>query len=93
MNTEPEDKIVYVLIDGGADGKDTPSIAYASFDRVEFDKYYDNMQFPNSYRKDKQIVEINTAKKEALVKLDGIQRLVLGLPSHELPNKTQTPRK
>jgi len=68
-------KIAYLLMD---DGEERPIISYAFWDEVERDKKHENMGVNKNFlRKDEIIVDYEKRRAEALVKLDGLDRLLL----------------
>lgn len=74
-------KIVFTSVDNGIDGRMKDNILYASFDEDEIKSLY-NKDKSKSWRTLKeQIVDVDEARKSALRKLNGIDRLVLGLPN------------
>lgn len=81
------DKIVYLVTDYGVDGRAPESIVYASFDRLQRDKYFDNLKFGYYYSKAKRIIDTEHERKQALAKLNGVYKLVLGIDQEVLPVK------
>ena len=79
-------QIVYTVTDSGVDGMSKTSILYATFDEAERDKML-SVDKSKAWRSTSEtIVDVETARARALRKLDGIDRLVLGLsawPSKE----------
>lgn len=77
-------KIVYFAADNGVDGRGPETILYASFEEEELKKMLE-ADSAKAWRTPKEkIVDINVARKAALGKLDGIDRLVLDLPAWSL---------
>ncbi len=74
------DKIVYIAIDNGIDGKEKDNILYASFDEIQFNELLNRDKSRNFRTPHKIIINVAVARREALAKLNGIDRLVLGLP-------------
>jgi len=74
------DKIVYTVTESGMDGRAPTSIRFASFDK-EVRDLWDDGQGKNKcyYSKARQIVDIEHETKQALAKLDGLQRLMLNI--------------
>lgn len=74
-------RIAYLATDNGIDGREPTKVMYASFDEKERDALL-NADKSKAWRsKAEQIVDVEAARKKALAKLDGIDRLVLGLPA------------
>lgn len=74
-------RIAYLATDNGVDGREPTTVMYASFDEKERDALL-NADKAKAWRsKGEQLVDVEAARKKALAKLDGIDRLVLGLPA------------
>ena len=74
-------QIIYIAVDNGIDGMAKDSILYASFDESELIKLMNKDKSKPWRTKKEVIVDVDSAKKQALRKLNGIDRLVLGLPN------------
>lgn len=74
-------QIAYMAVDNGIDGTSKDSILYASFDEDELKRLHQKDKSKNYRTLKEQIVDVEVAKKQALAKLNGIDRLVLGLPN------------
>lgn len=74
-------QIAYVAIDNGMEGRSPDTIMYASFDEDNLAILHQKDKSRAWRRKSEQIVDIEAARKKALGKLDGIDRLVLDLPN------------
>lgn len=72
-------QIVYWAADNGMDGMMPSKCMYASFSETELDAMI--AADPNKAwrRKEMEIVDVEFAKKKALAKLNGIDKLVIGL--------------
>ena len=70
-------KIVYVATDNGVDGREQTTVMYASFGEDE----RNSMLAADKSKAWRGKSERMIARKNALAKLDGIDRLVLGLPA------------
>ena len=79
MITKTHKRIVYTCVDSGVDGKDKPRIVHAFFHEHERDKAFNDSKNKAYLSKQEQIVEVNSAEQAALAKLDGLDKLVLGL--------------
>ena len=79
------DKIVYTISSYGEDGRAPESIVVASFNENYINKTIKNLKFPNYYSKNKRIVEVESAAKQALAKIDGLDRLLLEISDRKLP--------
>lgn len=74
-------QIIYLVNDEGIDGMAPSRTLYASFDEKERDDLLAKDKSKAWRVKAEKIIDTDTAKTQALAKLDGIDRLVLGLPS------------
>ncbi len=72
-------QIVYTITDNGVDGRDRTSTVYASFTESERDERLSREPSKAWKEKGETIVDVGTARAQALAKLDGLDRLVLGL--------------
>lgn len=72
-------QIVYVATDSGIDGRAPEKVLYAAFDEQTRDNLVAADKSRNWRGKKEVIVDVSLARKQALAKLDGIDRLVLGL--------------
>jgi len=79
------DKIVYTISSYGEDGRAPESIVVASFSEKYIDHSLNNLKFPNYYSKNKRIVEVKSATKQALARINGLDRLLLGISDRTLP--------
>jgi hypothetical protein len=71
--------IAFWIADAGIDGREPKKIVYASFSEPERDEMFAADKNKNWRHKGEQIINVEVAKKEALAKLNGIDRLVLGI--------------
>ena len=74
-------RIAFVATDNGIDGREKTSKLYASWDEEELKKMHNRDKSKAWRRLTEEIVDEEKARKVALAKLNGIDRLVLGLPS------------
>ena len=74
-------KIVYVATDKGVDGREQTTVMYASFGEDERNSMLAADKSKAWRGKSERIIDVEIARKNALAKLDGIDRLVLGLPA------------
>jgi len=81
------DKIVYLIVDHGVEGREKESINVASFSEKYINHTLGNLKFPNYYSKTKRIVEVDSATKQALSRINGLDRLLLGISDRQLPTK------
>jgi len=72
-------RIVYTIIDSGVDGREKSRTVYASFLELERDERFDKDPSKAWKMKGESIVDVGTARAQALAKLDGLDKLVLGL--------------
>ncbi len=72
-------KIAYLIIDNGCDGRERDNIIYASWDETERDNALEKSPNKGYYRTDEKIVNEGHTRENALAKLNGIERLTLGL--------------
>ena len=78
------DKIVYLITDNGMDGRAPTSIVFASYDSQECDDTYNRSKNKAYYGQSKKIIEIEKETRQAMVKLDGVQRLMLDIDQREV---------
>ena len=78
------DKIVYTITDSGTDGRNSPKDIFASWDKDERDVEYKHSRNKAYYSTAKRIVEVESEQKQALAKLDAVQRLLLDVEQKEL---------
>lgn len=74
-------QIVYLAVDNGIDGLSKTNVLYAAFTEVERDAMIEADKSKAWRSKKEVIVDPAVARNQALAKLDGIDRLVLGLPA------------
>jgi len=74
-------KIVFIAIDNGIDGREKDEILYASFDEDELKALHKKDKSAAWRRLDEKIIDVESAQRQALSKLNGVDRLVLGLPN------------
>ncbi len=77
-------KIVYLITDSGVDGREQTKVIYASYDEQERDKVHEASKNKNWHAKSMRIAEVERETKQALAKLDGISRLLLGLDQKDI---------
>jgi len=73
------DKIAYILIDHGMDGREPETIVFAAYTAEARDAWYDASPNRNYYSKEKRIIEVEKEYDKAMRTLYGIERLVLDL--------------
>lgn len=73
--------IIYSAVDNGIDGMEKESVLYSSFDEAELKSQIQKDPSRAWRRVKEQIIDTDSAKQQAFSKLNGIDRLVLGLPS------------
>ena len=78
---EPTMKIVYEAIDNGIDGRDKDNILYATFSEEELKELHSKDKSKVWRRLSQKIINVKVSRKQALAKLNSIDRLVLGLPN------------
>lgn len=84
-------RIVYVAIDNGIDGRDKDSILYAAYSDLEIAALFAADKSKAWRRMTHQTIDPAVAYQQALAKLNGIDRLVLGLkpwPDNTAPPDT-----
>lgn len=79
-------RIVYTVIDSGVDGREPAKVLYATFSETERDALLEQDAAKAWRSKAEAIVDEAAAVGEALAKLNGVDRLVLGLSAW--PSKT-----
>ena len=80
-------RIMYMAEDNGVDGRAPTSIVFAAFDEGERDRMVANAKSGAWYTKTERIVDVEQETKAALAKLDGVERLLLGLPQRLDPGE------
>jgi len=81
------DKIVYLVTDHGMDGRDKESIIFASYNEQIASDWFEESPNKAWYTKTKRIVETEQDAKQALAKLDGLERLLLNIQQRPNPKK------
>ena len=74
-------QIVYVVTDSGIDGLAPTTVLYASFEERERDAMVEADKAKAWRSKAEKIIDVASARAQALAKLDGVDRLVWGLPA------------
>lgn len=74
-------RIIFMAVDNGIDGMEKDSILYASFDEDVLDSLIKADKSKAWRTKKEKIIDVEQATKKALAKLDGVDRLLLGLPT------------
>ena len=74
-------KIVYIAVDNDIEGNEEDDILYASFNEDELKSLHNKDKSKNYRKLSEIIVDVDVARANALAKLDGVDRLILGLPS------------
>lgn len=72
-------RIAYVITSSGEDGRAPKEIEKAFWHEHERDKAFDKDRNKAYLSKEDIIVDADKAKAEAMTKLDGLEKLVLGL--------------
>lgn len=72
-------RIVYLVTDNGIDGRERTSIVAAAWTENARDKLIEKDPAKNWRGKEERIIDEAFARKEALAKLDGLDRFLLGL--------------
>lgn len=79
------DRIAYLVTDHGVDGRDKEHIVFASFDEQEANDWYNGNPNKAYYSQTKRIIEVEKETKQAMAKLNGVHRMLLGI--EQRPNK------
>ena len=74
-----EKRIAYLLTESGIDGRAPTTIVSAFWSEAERDAAFAADPNRNWLGKSERIVNLSVARKEALAKLNGLDRLLLGL--------------
>ena len=74
-------RIVYIATDSGIDGREPERVLYAAWTEQERDEMLQADKSKAWRRPTEKIIDEDVAKRQALAKLDGIDRLVLDLPA------------
>ena len=78
-----KDQIVYVVMGADSGGKSSNNILYASFDENKQVNFYDNAKNKNWFIKKKIIIDKEKEAKKLFSKLDGLERMILGINTIE----------
>lgn len=70
-------RIAFTIRDNGVDGREPTRIVSAFWDEGERDKSFDKDKNKAYLSKGEEIIDTNKALKEALAKLNGIDKLIL----------------
>ena len=81
------DKIVYLVVDHGMDGRASEKVMFASYSEVIRDTWFNKNPNRNYYGKTKRIVEVETETNRAMRRLDGVERLLLNLEQRPATRK------
>ncbi len=74
------DRIVYLVTNSGMDGRAKEHIDFADYSESARDKWYEKLGKNRCYySKTKRIVETIPATKQALARINGLDRLLLGI--------------
>ena len=76
-------QIAFTIIDNGIDGREPARIVYAAWNDAARDAALARNPNKAYLRPDEQIVDVDKAKAAALAKLNGLDRLLLGLAEEE----------
>lgn len=71
--------IAYLAVDHGVDGREPARVMFAAWDEGDLAAQFDACKSKAWLTKSEVIVDIADARRKALAKLDGVDRLVLGL--------------
>ena len=71
--------IAFTVINNGIDGRSKNDIVYANDNEAMRDDWHNNSKNKAWYRKSEQIVNVEETKKNALAKLNGIEKMILDL--------------
>ena len=71
--------IAFLIVSNGVDGRDKTHIWGAWLHESERDKAFDALRDKNFHSKEDRIIDADLLKVEVLKKLDGLEKLVLGL--------------
>ncbi len=74
-------KIAYLVNDNGVDGREPTETLYATWEEADRENLLNSDKAKNWRSKAETIVDIEHARAKALAKLDGLDKLVLGLPN------------
>lgn len=80
-------KIAYLIINNGIDGMGDTSVDEAYWEENQRDASFDKNPNKNYFSKTEVIVNVEVDTKQALNKLNGLERLLLGLKKEELTTK------
>ncbi len=72
-------QIAYLLTNYGVDGLAKKEVDFAFLDEKERDTFFEASKNKNWLIKEEIIVDLEKVKKETLARLDGLEKLVLGI--------------
>jgi len=81
------DKIIYTIESNGIDGRGKLEIINASFEKEIINNIFNNLKWRGYYSMNKRIIDPSAEAKKGISKLNGVERLILGLEQRELPVK------
>lgn len=70
---------IFTAVDNGIEGKDPDIIVFASQVEAVRDHWLENNPNKNWYSKKDMVVDLKVCKKQALAKLDGLDKLALAI--------------
>lgn len=75
-------KIAYLITSNDVDGRGPTHIEYAFWDETDRDNFFEQDKNKNYYSKTEQIVAVDKETLATLAKLNGLERLLLGLVNY-----------
>lgn len=72
-------KAYFLVIDDGVEGQGPSKIVFASSQEKTRDNWLEMHPLKNYYRAEDKVLDLDQVRKNALSKLDGIERLALGI--------------
>lgn len=76
--------IAFIVIDNGIDCKAKNRIIYANENEAERDKWFDAAKNKKWYRKAEQIIDAEKIKTDVIARMDGIEKMVMGIPEDKI---------
>lgn len=80
-------RIAYLIVGNGEDGRGPTEVHEAYWEEAKRDKAFAHLKFPSYYRREERIVDVGPATFQALVRIDALQALLIGVDKRWLPRK------
>ena len=78
---------IFLIVDHGIEGREPESIQFAFTDETERDQFYEKHPNKPYFSMVDRVVDLEAHRKEALGKLNGLDKLALNLQDESKPKK------